>query len=94
MGTGGTIVHLLLPPLGTRAGGMDVHSSDLYDWGQWRDHLHTGTGRALSLSKTSTGVASPPESARPRVARADYLTSVTRREDEVLQKAMMCAGRR
>lgn len=33
-GDGGTIVHLLLPPLGTRAGGMDVHSSDLYDWGQ------------------------------------------------------------
>lgn len=73
-----------LPPLGTWAGGTDVHSCDLSDWGQRRDHLHTGAGGVegggLSLAKTSTSSASPPESTGPRMARADYLTFATRRK--------------
>lgn len=73
-------MRLLLPPLGHQAGGTDVHSSDLYDWGQWHDHLHTGTEGMLSLVKTSTRGANPPESMGPWVERADYLTFVTRRK--------------
>lgn len=71
-----------LPPLGARAGGTDVYSCDLGDWGQRRDHLHTGAGGGggLSLAKTSTSRASPPESTGPRMARADYLTFATRRK--------------
>lgn len=37
-------------------------------------------GGGLSLAKTSTSRASPPESTGPRMARADYLTFATRRK--------------
>lgn len=85
-GDGGTIVRSSLPPLGHQAGGTDVHSSDLYDWGQWHNHLHSGTGRTLSLAKTSNSGASPPESRGPRVERADYLTFVARRKMKCCRK--------
>lgn len=39
-----------------------------------------GVGGGLSLAKTSTSSASPPESTGPCMARADYLTFATRRK--------------